>query len=68
MLNLFQLDENTINISSPSLRSALTLSTPDRRWIDFLTQTVYQTWDDGKVIPEMVTSRSNSIGSESKST
>lgn len=42
-----QLDEHTINISSSSLRSALVLSTPDRRWIDFLTQAVNDTWDEG---------------------
>ncbi|OJD09907.1 hypothetical protein AJ78_08862 [Emergomyces pasteurianus Ep9510] len=43
---LINLDEDTINISSPSLRSALALSVADRRWIDFLTQTIYETWDD----------------------
>ncbi|PGH32780.1 hypothetical protein GX50_04434 [[Emmonsia] crescens] len=43
---LINLDEDTINISSPSLRSALSLSVADRRWIDFLTQTIYETWDD----------------------
>ncbi|KAF2837340.1 hypothetical protein M501DRAFT_202322 [Patellaria atrata CBS 101060] len=43
---LINLDEDTINITSPSLRAALTLSTPDRRWIDFLTQTVNDTWDE----------------------
>ncbi|OAX77884.1 hypothetical protein ACJ72_07812 [Emergomyces africanus] len=43
---LINLDEDTINISSPSLRSALALSIADRRWIDFLTQTIYETWDD----------------------
>ncbi|KAF1809447.1 hypothetical protein P152DRAFT_484557 [Eremomyces bilateralis CBS 781.70] len=43
---LINLDENTIDISSPSLRSALALSTPDRRWVDFITQTVNDTWDD----------------------
>ena len=42
-----QLDEDTITISSQPLRNALTLTTPDRRWIDFLTQTVNDTWDDG---------------------
>lgn len=44
-----QLDEGTINITSPSLRSALALSVPDRRWIDFLTQSVQDTWDEGDV-------------------
>ncbi|OCL14171.1 cytoplasm protein [Glonium stellatum] len=43
---LINLDEHTINITSASLRTALTLSTPDRRWIDFLTQAVNDTWDE----------------------
>ncbi|KAF1992208.1 hypothetical protein K402DRAFT_387871 [Aulographum hederae CBS 113979] len=43
---LINLDEDTIQITSPSLRNALILSTPDRRWIDFLTQAVNETWDD----------------------
>lgn len=43
---LINLDENTININSPSLRSGLALSTADRRWIDFLTQAVQDTWDE----------------------
>ncbi|KAK5116563.1 hypothetical protein LTR85_009188 [Meristemomyces frigidus] len=43
---LIDLDENSINVSSPSLRSALALSSADRRWIDFLTQAVNDTWDD----------------------
>ncbi|ORY18554.1 transport protein Avl9-domain-containing protein [Clohesyomyces aquaticus] len=43
---LINLDEHTIGISSPSLRNALALSTPDRRFIDFLTQTVADTWDE----------------------
>ena len=43
---LVNLDEHTVNITSTSLRHALALSTPDRRWIDFLTQTVHDTWDD----------------------
>lgn len=43
---LVNLDDNTINIFSPSLRAALALSTPDRRWIDFLTQSVTDTWDE----------------------
>lgn len=43
---LINLDEsNSITITSPSLRTALTLSAADRRWIDFLTQTVLDTWD-----------------------
>jgi len=44
-LSLFQLDESTITITSSSLRSALALSAADRRWIDFLTQAITQTWD-----------------------
>ncbi|KAI1503100.1 transport protein Avl9-domain-containing protein [Biscogniauxia marginata] len=43
---LINLDEDTINITSPSLRSALALSHADRRWIDFVTQEVNDTWDD----------------------
>ncbi|KAI1176771.1 transport protein Avl9-domain-containing protein [Nemania sp. FL0916] len=43
---LINLDEDTINITSPSLRSALALSHSDRRWIDFITQEVNDTWDD----------------------
>ncbi|KAL1969395.1 hypothetical protein VTN77DRAFT_9588 [Rasamsonia byssochlamydoides] len=43
---LINLDEGTINITSPSLRSALSLTAADRRWIDFLTQTINETWDD----------------------
>ena len=46
---LINLDDNTVSINSPSLRSALTLTTPDRRWIDFLTQSVNDTWDEGTV-------------------
>ncbi|KAK5415402.1 hypothetical protein LTR06_003452 [Exophiala xenobiotica] len=43
---LINLDEsNSITITSPSLRTALTPSAADRRWIDFLTQTVLDTWD-----------------------
>ncbi|OCT53403.1 hypothetical protein CLCR_09918 [Cladophialophora carrionii] len=43
---LINLDEsNSITMTSPSLRSALQLSAADRRWIDFLTQTVLDTWD-----------------------
>ncbi|KAI0834062.1 transport protein Avl9-domain-containing protein [Hypoxylon sp. FL0890] len=43
---LINLDENTINITSTSLRTALALSHSDRRWIDFITQEVNDTWDD----------------------
>ena len=43
---LINLDEDTINITSASLRSSLTLSAADRRWIDFITQSVNDTWDE----------------------
>lgn len=43
---LINLDDDTINITSTSLKQALQLSTPDRRWIDFITQTVNDTWDE----------------------
>ncbi|CAJ2502116.1 Uu.00g049690.m01.CDS01 [Anthostomella pinea] len=43
---LINLDEDTINITSTSLRSALALSHSDRRWIDFVTQEVNDTWDE----------------------
>ncbi|KAI0482247.1 transport protein Avl9-domain-containing protein [Xylariaceae sp. FL0804] len=43
---LINLDEDTINVTSTSLRSALALSHSDRRWIDFITQEVNETWDD----------------------
>lgn len=39
------MDDGTITIS-PSLRSALSLTPADRRWIDFLTQAVNETWDE----------------------
>ncbi|KAF2621880.1 hypothetical protein BU25DRAFT_482128 [Macroventuria anomochaeta] len=43
---LINLDDHTVNITSSSLRQASILSTPDRRWIDFLTQTVNDSWDE----------------------
>ncbi|KFY15065.1 hypothetical protein V491_05789 [Pseudogymnoascus sp. VKM F-3775] len=43
---LINLDEISINITSTSLRTALNLSVADRRWIDFITQSVNDTWDD----------------------
>lgn len=43
---LINLDEDSIVINSPSLRSALVLSAADRRWIDMLTQIVNDTWDE----------------------
>lgn len=42
---LINLDENTVTINNPSLRSALNLTVPDRRWIDAITQAVNDTWD-----------------------
>jgi hypothetical protein len=42
---LLNLDENVVSILSPHLKSVLTLSVSDRRWIDFLTQAVNETWD-----------------------
>jgi hypothetical protein len=43
---LINLDNNSVSITSSSLRAALTLSVADRRWIDFITQSVNDTWDD----------------------
>ncbi|KAK3074780.1 hypothetical protein LTR53_002512 [Teratosphaeriaceae sp. CCFEE 6253] len=43
---LVDLDENVMSVLSPTLRTAVTLSAADRRWIDFLTQQVSETWDD----------------------
>ncbi|KAJ6444393.1 avl9 protein [Purpureocillium lavendulum] len=43
---LINLDEDSINITSTSLKSALALTAADRRWIDYLTQEVNETWDD----------------------
>ena len=43
---LVNLDEDTIEVLSPALRHATTLSTADRRWIDFLAAAVHDTWDE----------------------
>lgn len=43
---LINLDDDTINITSTSLKQALQLSHSDRRWIDFITQEVNDTWDE----------------------
>lgn len=43
---LINLDDDTINITSTSLKQALQLSAADRRWIDFITQEVNDTWDE----------------------
>jgi len=43
---MINLDDDVIEVLSPSLRQATTLSTADRRWMDFLTQAVNDTWDE----------------------
>ncbi|KXH62377.1 transporter Avl9 [Colletotrichum salicis] len=43
---LINLDEHTVNVTSSSLKNALALSAADRRWIDYITQVVNDTWDD----------------------
>lgn len=43
---LINLDDSNISITSPSLRGALNLTAADRRWIDYLTQEVNDTWDE----------------------
>ena len=43
---LVNLDEDTATVLTPSLKPALSLSVADRRWIDFLTQSVNDTWDE----------------------
>ncbi|KAF2168311.1 hypothetical protein M409DRAFT_65756 [Zasmidium cellare ATCC 36951] len=43
---LVNLDEDAVTILSPTLKAALSLSVADRRWIDFLTQAVNDTWDE----------------------
>lgn len=43
---LVNLDENSVTVISLALRGAVALATADRRWIDFLTQMVNDTWDD----------------------
>ncbi|KAK6428727.1 hypothetical protein LTR95_015129 [Oleoguttula sp. CCFEE 5521] len=43
---LINLDEQNVNVLSPWLRQAAVLSIADRRWIDFLTQAVNETWDE----------------------
>lgn len=41
-----KLDENTIEITSSSLRAASILSAADRRWIDALVLSVTESWDE----------------------
>jgi Transport protein Avl9 len=43
---LINLDDQTANITSTSLRTALALSVADRRWIDGLTAVINETWDE----------------------
>ncbi|CCX12119.1 Similar to Late secretory pathway protein AVL9; acc. no. Q12500 [Pyronema omphalodes CBS 100304] len=43
---LINLEEKTVNVMSPSLRTALNLSAADRRWIDSLVLSVTESWDD----------------------
>ncbi|KAK1594357.1 transporter Avl9 [Colletotrichum navitas] len=43
---LINLDDHTVNVTSSSLRNSLALSAADRRWIDYITQAVNDTWDD----------------------
>ncbi|KAM0197651.1 hypothetical protein ACHAPA_002693 [Fusarium lateritium] len=43
---LINLDEDSVVINSQSLRSALTLTAADRRWIDYLTHEINETWDE----------------------
>lgn len=43
---LINLDDDSVNITSPSLRTALALTAADRRWIDYLTQEINETWDE----------------------
>lgn len=43
---LIELDDKLVHVQSPTLRAATTLTTADRRWIDFLTQQVNDTFDE----------------------
>ncbi|KAF4333803.1 hypothetical protein FBEOM_12398 [Fusarium beomiforme] len=43
---LINLDEDSVVINSPSLRSALTLTAADRRWVDYLSHEINETWDE----------------------
>lgn len=43
---LVNLDEDSVTILNPALKQSLALSVADRRWIDFLTQNVNDTWDE----------------------
>ncbi|KAM0426149.1 hypothetical protein ACHAPT_008493 [Fusarium lateritium] len=43
---LINLDEDSVTINSQPLRTALTLTAADRRWIDYLTHEINETWDE----------------------
>jgi hypothetical protein len=43
---LINLDEESVVINSQPLRNALTLTAADRRWIDYLTHEINETWDE----------------------
>ncbi|CAG7564749.1 unnamed protein product [Fusarium equiseti] len=43
---LINLDEESVVINSQPLRTALTLTAADRRWIDYLTHEINETWDE----------------------
>lgn len=43
---LVNLDEDSLTILNPALKTSLALTVADRRWIDFLTQAVNETWDE----------------------
>lgn len=43
---LINLDEEFVVINSQQLRNALTLTAADRRWIDYLTHEINETWDE----------------------
>ncbi|KAF4963389.1 hypothetical protein FSARC_8588 [Fusarium sarcochroum] len=43
---LINLDEDSVVINSQPLRNALTLTAADRRWIDYLTHEINETWDE----------------------
>lgn len=46
ILTHIQVNDSTITFSNPVIKSALSLSAADRRWIDLLTQTVLDGWDE----------------------
>ncbi|KAF3289822.1 late secretory pathway protein avl9, variant 3 [Orbilia oligospora] len=43
---IVNLDDLSLNITSSSLRAALTLTPADKRWINSLSQTVVDSWDE----------------------